>query len=223
MRISFKQNASLRLRRNLQSVAFCGLMIFLFAPSLYAQNTIHVKGRVLGENGQPLPKATVQVKGTTTGVSTDDAGNYEIVAPSNATLLISSVGYASSSIKVAGRPFLEVALAPTGNSLEQVVVVGYGTQKKRDVTGSVVSVSEQSLREVPVSNLQGALQGKAAGLEVQTTGTTPGSDMQIRIRGVRSISGSNAPLFILDGIPYDGSLNDINPDYVASIDVLKDA
>ena len=226
MRISFKQNAPRRLWRlwsNLPAVAFCVVMVFLFAPSVDAQNTIHIKGRVLGENGQPVPKATVQVKGMKIGVSTDDAGNYEIVAPSNATLLISSVGYASSSIRVSGRPFIEIALATAGNSLDQVVVVGYGTQKKRDVTGAVVSVNEQSLREVPVSNLQGALQGKAAGLEIQTTGTTPGSDMQIRIRGNRSISGSNAPLFIVDGIPYDGSLNDINPDDVASIDVLKDA
>ncbi|HYC30087.1 MAG TPA: SusC/RagA family TonB-linked outer membrane protein, partial [Chitinophagaceae bacterium] len=101
--------------------------------------------------------------------------------------------------------------------------VGYGTQRKRDVTGSVVSVNEMALREVPVANLQQALQGRAAGVEVQRAGTSPGANAVIRIRGMRSILGSNDPLFVVDGIPFQGSLNDINPDDVASIDVLKDA
>jgi len=219
--ISFKNDHAMRLLS--RAIAFCASAILLFTAGVQAQNTIHIKGRVLNESGQPVAKATVMVKGAKTGISTDDAGNFEIVAPSDATLVISSVGYTASSIRVAGRPSIEVSLAASSNSLDQVVVVGYGTQKKKDVTGSVVSVNEKALREVPSANLQGALQGKAAGLEIQTTGTTPGSDMQIRIRGTRSISGSNAPLFILDGIPYDGSLNDINPGDVASIDVLKDA
>jgi TonB-linked SusC/RagA family outer membrane protein len=178
---------------------------------------------VLNDAGQPVPRASVQVRGSKTGVTTDEGGNYELTAPANGVLVVTCVGYNSITLHVQGRTALEAILQAAPNSLEQVVVVGYGVQKKKDVTGSVVSVNERALREVPSANLQGALQGKAAGLEIQTTGTTPGSDMQIRIRGVRSISGSNAPLFILDGIPYDGSLTDINPDDIASIDVLKDA
>jgi len=211
------------LRVLLRVLTFCCLAMFLILPSLIAQNTIHVKGRVVNENGQPVPRATVTVKGTKVGVTTDDAGSYEITAPSNGTLVVTSVGFTTFSINIQGRPVLDAVLQTAPNSLDQVVVVGYGVQKKKDVTGSVVSINERALREVPSSNLQGALQGKAAGLEIQNTGTTPGSDMQIRIRGVRSISGSNAPLFVLDGIPYDGTLTDINPDDVASIDVLKDA
>lgn len=218
MSASFKQQL-----RKAFAVAFYAMATFLLAPVLRAQNTIHIKGRVLSEGGQPVAKASVQVKGSTTGVSTDDNGHFEIVAPSNAVLVISSVGYAASTIKVNGRPSIEIALTATSNSMDQVIVVGYGTQRKRDVTGSIVSISERALREVPSSNLQGALQGKAAGLEIQTTGTTPGSDMQIRVRGIRSINGSNAPLIILDGIPFDGSMTDINPDDVSSIDILKDA
>jgi len=204
------------------TIAFCLLTAVLLTPVLQAQNTIHIKGRVMSANG-PVTKATIQQKGSTNGVSSDDAGNFEIVAPSNATLVISSIGYAPATIKVGGKPFLSILLAAAENSLDQVVVVGYGSQKKRDVTGSVVSVKEQALHEVPVDNLQGALQGQAAGLEVQTTGTTPGSDYQIRIRGNRSISGSNAPFFVVDGIPYEGSLTDLNTDDIASVEVLKDA
>ena len=230
MRVSFKQvfpkgsfMLVIRLLRKSSTMAFCALATFLFSLSLTAQNTTHLSGRVLSESGQPVAKATVQVKGATSGTSTDDNGRFEITVPVGGTIVVSSIGYVSTTIRVGGRSTIEIALAASNNSLDQVVVVGYGTQKKKDVTGSVVSVNEKALREVPTSNLQGALQGRAAGLEIQNTGTTPGSDMQIRIRGVRSISGSNAPLFILDGIPYDGSLNDINPDDVASIDVLKDA
>jgi len=241
MRISFKPTArklslmlSGRFLRKLLPAAFCALATSLLALSLQAQNpgsrpssaqnTIHIKGRVLSESGQPVGKASVLVKGLSNGVSTDDNGNFEIVAPSNATLVISSVGFVATSIHVNGRPSIEVALAAASNALDQVVVVGYGTQKKRDVTGSVVSVNEQALRSVPVANLQGALQGKAAGLEVQKVGTRPGAGAVIRVRGERSINGSNDPLLILDGIPFEGgNINDINPDDVASIDVLKDA
>lgn len=215
MRISF--------RRDVLTLTFCSLATFLLQPVLLAQNTIHVKGRVVNESGQPLPRATVQVRNGQTAVVTDDSGNFEIVVASDGTLVITSVGYNSFTVRVQGRPFLDAVLQAAPNSLDQVVVVGYGTQKKRDVTGAVTSVSEQALRSVPVSNLQNALQGQAAGLDIATVGTKPGSGGQIRIRGMRSILGSNDPLLVLDGIPFDGNLNDINPDDVASVEVLKDA
>src|ERR1035437_1750031 len=209
--------------RNILTSAFSILLLFFFTFTTYAQNNILVKGRITNKKGEPLPRASIVFKDGATGVSSNDNGDFEINAPANGTLIFSSVGFTSREIKVNNQTSLTVSLVAADNQMEQVVVVGYGTQKKKDVTGSVTSVNEAALREVPVSNLQGALQGRAAGLEVQTVGTTPGSGAQIRIRGTRSISGSNDPLLVLDGIPYNGGLNDINPDDVASIDILKDA
>ncbi len=220
MRNSFKQLLPAALR----ALAFCSLATFLIIPLLTAQNTIHIKGRVVNESGQPIPKATVQVSNSKTAVTTDDNGNYEITAASNATLVVTSVGYTSFTAPVGGRSLLDAVLHASPNSLDQVVVVGYGTQKKRDVTGSIVSVSAKTLSEVPASNMGLALQGRAAGVEIQRVGTQPGAAAVIRVRGERSILGSNDPLLVLDGIPYEGgNLNDINPDDIASIEVLKDA
>jgi TonB-dependent SusC/RagA subfamily outer membrane receptor len=148
----------------------------------------------------------------------------QLLAPAQGTLVISSVSFVTKEVAITGNQTIDVVLVEACNQLEQVVVIGYGTQKKKDVTGSIVSVSETALREVPVPNLQQALQGRAAGLEVQKLGTTPGAGAVIRIRGERSINGSNDPLIVLDGIPFEGgNLNDINPDDVASVDILKDA
>jgi len=199
------------------------LLLFFPFAQLIAQENIKVRGRVLNPSGQPVPNASVVVRGSSVGTSTSEAGTFEISAPSNGVLVISSVGFVASEVVISGRTNITVNLAVAGNDLEQVIVVGYGTQRKKDVTGAVVSVSEKELREVPVANIQQALLGRAAGLEVQTVGNQPGAGAQIRIRGIRSISGSNEPLFVVDGIPYDGNLNDINPDEVASVDILKDA
>ena len=144
-------------------LTFCSLATFLIIPLLTAQNTIHIKGRVVNESGQPVPKATVQVKNSKTAVTTDDSGNYEITAALDAMLVVSSVGYTSLTLRVAGRSVPDAVLHASPNSLDQVVVVGYGTQKKKDVTGSIVSVSAKTLSEVPASNMGLALQGRAAG------------------------------------------------------------
>ncbi len=201
------------------------LLLFISAalvlPS-YGQNNL-VKGQIKNEKGQPVINASIVVKGSTTGVSSDANGNFEISAPPRSILVISSVGYAAKEISIGNNQTLNISLTSSTSDLEQVVVVGYGTQKRRDVTGAVVSINETALREVPVANLQQALQGRAAGLEVQKVGNQAGAGAQIRIRGTRSISGSNEPLIVLDGIPYEGTLNDINPDDVASVDILKDA
>lgn len=198
--------------------------VVLLNSTVSAQNTIRVTGRVINEAGQPVANASVVVQSTSQGVTTNENGNYTLSIAPNGTLVISYVGLGTQEINVKNRTTINITLtASIATNLDQVVVVGYGTQKRRDVTGSVSSVGETALREVPVANLQGALQGRAAGLEIQSVGTTPGSGAQIRIRGTRSISGSNDPLLVLDGIPYDGNLNDINPDDVASVDVLKDA
>lgn len=222
--IQDKASTFLRLPKMTCRMALLAVLCFCFpAITLNAQDNVLVKGRITDERGQPVVNASIIVKGTTTGANSNESGNFEISAPRNATLVISYVGYAPREIRVSDQP-LNISLTPAGNDMEQVVVVGYGTQKKKDVTGAVVSVNEKALKEVPGANIQQLLQGRAAGLEIQRIGTMPGSGAQIRIRGERTINGSNDPLIVLDGIPFEGgSLNDINPDEIASIDILKDA
>ncbi|MDB5193658.1 MAG: TonB-dependent receptor [Segetibacter sp.] len=203
-------------------IAFC-CILFSGLPQLSFGQNIMVSGRVANDSGQVIPGVSVTVVGATTGTSTNAAGSFTLSVPNNGSISVSAVGYETRTFRITSAAPLDIRLTSSQRQLEQVVVVGYGTQRKRDVTGSVASVSETALREVPVANIQGALQGRAAGLEVQTVGSNPGSGAQIRIRGIRSISGSNDPLIVLDGIPYDGSLNDINPSDVSSVDVLKDA
>jgi len=201
-------------------------LFFFYAFAVNAQGTqrLTVRGVIKNDSGQAITQASVVVKGQSEGVSSNDQGQFEISANSNAVLVISSVGYQNREVAVNGRMSLTIVMVKTSASLEQVVVVGYGTQKKRDVTGSIVSVSSKTLNEVPAANIGIGLQGRAAGLEIQRVGTTPGATPVIRIRGERSILGSNDPLVVLDGIPYEGgTLNDINPQDIASIEILKDA
>lgn len=215
-----KQTANIK-KRLLRTLM---LLQFLCITGLAMAQNITVKGRVVNNDGQPLQGASVVVKGTTGGTTANDNGDFTISVPANSTLIISAVDFTPQEIKVNNRTSLSVKLVAIDKTMEGVVVVGYGTQRRRDVTGSVVSVNEKALREVPVANLQSALQGRAAGLEVQRVGTKPGAGAVIRIRGERTINGSNDPLIILDGIPFEGgSLNDINPDDVSSVDILKDA
>lgn len=203
---------------------FVLLLCLLQGLTAVAQERIKVTGRLTKEDGQPISYASVSVKGESgTGTTTNEDGYYTISVPANAVLVFSAVDYLAKEMSVGGQTTLNVLLKSADKSMGEIVVIGYGTQRKRDVTGAIVSVKESELREVPAANLQQALQGRAAGLEVQRTSNQPGGGAQIRIRGIRSISGSNDPLVVLDGIPYEGTLNDINPDDVASIEVLKDA
>lgn len=209
-------------RRMLFFVLFTACFAF---PSLeIAAQDKTVSGQVTSVAGEPLDGVSVQIKGSTTGVTTNKSGQYTIATKQGATLVISNVGYETKEIVVGESSVLNIQLIASNQNMGEVVVVGYGVQRKKDVTGSVVSLKESELREVPAANLQQALQGRAAGLEIQRVGTRPGAGAVIRIRGERTINGSNDPLIILDGIPYEGgNLNDINPDDVASIDILKDA
>ena len=224
-----KAIASARLLLKKSAPALAMMVCFAAINPLLAQN-IAVKGRVLDAAGQGISNASVTVKGSATGVSSDQAGNFTISAPSNATLVVSSVGFVSTEVRVNGQTSLSVSLRPSDNNLDQVVVVGYGTQRKRDVTGSVTSVSGTALREVPAPNVIAQLKGRAAGVDIVSNSATPGGGGQIRIRGNRTITNSqtasdalDGPLLVLDGIPYGGSINDINPDDVASLEILKDA
>lgn len=185
-----------------------------------------VRGKVTDEAGAGLPGVSVLIKGTKKGVSTNGNGEFSLSFPQGTAvvLVFTSVGYISQEVSVGSRSVVNVSLVPDNKALAEVVVVGYGTQKKSDVTGSISSINDKALKEVPTSNMVSALQGRVAGLEIQRTGSTPGSGNQIRIRGERSINGSNDPLVVLDGIPFEGgNLNDINPNDIASVDVLKDA
>lgn len=193
---------------------------FLALPA-FAQNP--VKGRVTDAQGKPVPQASVVVKGSTTGVSTNDNGEFTINAASNAILVISSVGYPAREVNVNGQTDLTVTLQAGTTDLDQVIVVGYGTQRKRDVTGSTVSVKGETLNEIKAPNIVNQLQGRAAGVDIVNNSSQIGAGGQIRIRGNRSITGNNNPLIVVDGMVYGGSVNDINPDNIANVDILKDA
>lgn len=209
--------------KKLLPVVLSALMAALFSFSGHAQNTIRVTGRVVNETGQPVPKVSVAVKGATGGVTGNDNGDFEINAPANGTLVISSVGYTPREVAVNNQQSISVTLNVQAGSMNEVVVVGYGTQRKEAVTGSVASISGDKVREVPSPNISQALQGRIAGVEMTQTSTRPGATMQIRVRGTRSLSADNNPLIVLDGIPFIGSIADINPDDIKSVDILKDA
>lgn len=185
---------------------------------------ITVKGNVSDQNGS-LPGVSVGIEGSREGVVTDGTGNYTIKVAPDATLIFSSVGYKTQRVPVNGQTVINVTMVSDTRSLNDVIVVGYGTQKKSDVTGSIVSVNERTLRDIPAANLGQALQGQAAGVDIQKSGgnSHPGASPSILIRGTRSKNASNAPLIVVDGIPFNGSLNDINPDDIISLEVLKDA
>ncbi|WP_432713534.1 SusC/RagA family TonB-linked outer membrane protein, partial [Pedobacter sp.] len=192
----------------------------------------NLKGRVLDEKNQPLPGAGVKLKLSGKSTVTGQDGSFSITAADNEnTLVISFIGYASKEVTIKGGNTVQTIVMSTGaNELNDVVVVGYGSVKKSDVTGSVVSISEATLKEVPAPNLIAQLKGRTAGVTVVSNGSTPGTGGSIRIRGNRTITNSqgssdalDGPLLVIDGMPYGGSINDFSPDDVASMDILKDA
>ena len=186
------------------------------------QQSKKVTGYV-GDSQGPLIGATVQVKGTSNGAVTDLDGRFELDAPQGATLVVSYVGYVSQEVVVGAGSNLSIILEEEGNNLNEVVVIGYGTQRREAVTGSVANIGGEKLNQVAATNAAQALQGRVAGVLMTQTSSQPGAEMQIRIRGQRSLSASNDPLIVLDGIPFMGVLSDINPADIKSMDILKDA
>ena len=199
--------------------AICPLPTF----AAVAQNqTIKVKGQVVDENGEPLIGATVRLKDAATGVITDFDGNFSIDCKSNATLIVSYMGYKTREIAVRGRAALEpIELTSDTNVLDQVVVVGYGVQKKADLTGSVSIVNADELKKVSNSNISTMLEGKVSGVQITSDGQ-PGADPSVRIRGIGSF-GSTAPLYVIDGVPMGTTIRDFSPNDIETIQVLKDA
>ncbi len=184
------------------------------------QQTKQATGQVSDSQG-PLIGATVMEKGTSNGTVTDFNGNFSLNVKPGATLVISYVGYESQEIKAGDN--LRVELKEDGHVVNEVVVIGYGTQRREAVTGSVANIGGEKLNQIAATNAAQALQGRVAGVLMTQTGSKPGDEMQIRIRGQRSLSASNDPLIVLDGIPFMGVLSDINPADIKSMDILKDA
>ena len=184
------------------------------------QQTMQASGHVTDSQG-PLIGATVMEKGTSNGTVTDFEGNFSLNVKPGATLVVSYVGYISQEVKAGSN--MHVNLKEDGHVVNEVVVIGYGTQRREAVTGSVANVNGEKLNQVAASNAAQALQGRVAGVLMTQTSSKPGEEMQIRIRGQRSLSASNDPLIVLDGIPFMGQLSDINPADIKSMDILKDA
>lgn len=183
-----------------------------------------VTGKVTDAFGGSLPGVSVVVKGTTNGVITDNNGSYSLSnITENATLQFSFVGMTTLEAPVGSKTTINVVLKEETVGIEEVIAVGYGTQRKEAVTGSVASIKGDALRDVSSSNITQALQGRIAGVQMEQISTKPGATMQIRIRGTRSLNANNDPLVVLDGIPFGGSISDIDPDNIKSIDILKDA
>jgi len=186
---------------------------------------LKVSGRVTDSAGQPLPGVTVMVKGTTdAGTITDSGGLFSLQnIPSDAKLVFSFIGMRTQEIEVAGKAEINLVLTEETIGIEEVVAVGYGTMKKSDVTGSLVSLSEDEIKSIPVINPAMAIQGRAAGVQVMNNSHQPGGDVSIKIRGTNSINAENEPLYVVDGFPLTGGLKYINPNDIVSMEILKDA
>ncbi|MFY0624876.1 MAG: TonB-dependent receptor [Reichenbachiella sp.] len=183
---------------------------------------ITVTGKIVDNTGEPLPGATVQQVGTTNGTVTDIEGNFSISVPTNATITLSFIGYKSSEVTVGGRSDIgTVTLEMDLTELEEVVVIGYGTQRKVDLTGSVAIVDTDEMKKISSSNISTALQGKIAGVNITSDGQ-PGADPVVRIRGMGSF-GNTAPLYIVDGVIIGTTIRDFSPNDIESLQVLKDA
>ncbi|MEM9830273.1 MAG: TonB-dependent receptor [Bacteroidota bacterium] len=204
-----------------------------------------ISGKVLDlSTDEPIPGVNILVKGTTVGTLTDAEGNYRLTAPDDAsTLVFSSVGYTSEEVEINGRTIINIALAPDIQSLSEVVVIGYGTQRRKDLTGSVASISEEEIKLQPIASFEQSLQGQVPGVQVTQTSNAPGGGISLRIRGGNSINAGNEPLYVIDGIPIyndndafapsrgntpsqepsSNALANLNPNDIASIEILKDA
>lgn len=206
------------------SIALC--MLFSMPALAQTQGSITVTGYVKDATGESLIGATVQVKGVTGGTITDVDGNYMLKnVPARGILVFSFVGMQNKEVAVNGKKTINVTLSDDTQQLEQVVVIGYGSVKKSDVTGSVASVKTEALKEIPANSVEGLLQGRAAGLQVINSSQDPGADATVRIRGGSSLRGSNSPLVVVDGFPLGdaGDLKQINPSDIVNIEILKDA
>ena len=206
-------------------IFFATMAMLVLSAAALAQN-ITVKGSVVDEAGEGIVGASVQVKGTTTGIAADVDGNFTISVPSNAILVISSIGYETKEVAVAGKTFINVTLKADNEFIESAVVLGYGSAKKvSTLVGSVATVNSETVKSTPAASALDALQGQVAGMSVLTTGGVSGdNNVSMTLHGVGSLGASSTPLFVIDGIPSSSSaVMNMNPNDIESVSVLKDA
>ncbi|SEK77446.1 SusC/RagA family TonB-linked outer membrane protein [Parapedobacter koreensis] len=216
----------LRRQRGKAIKAAClSLLLFFYSVYTMAQGGgVGISGIVVDEGGVALSGVSIRSSVGTASTSTDDGGRFTIRVPASSALIFSYVGYATQEIKVGeADQQLTVTLVGEASALDEVIVVGYGVQRKEAVTGSVATIGGDQMRDVPSANISQALQGRLPGVQLSQTSSQPGATTQIRIRGTRSLNASNDPLVVLDGIPFAGSIGDINPNDIKSLDILKDA
>lgn len=203
---------------------FSILTAFVVPLQAFAASDIHVTGKVTeaGTN-EPLIGVSVMITGTTSGTVTDFDGNYEINVPADGSLLFSYIGFVDVTVPVNGQGVINCELGVDNKLLDEVVVVGYTVQKKRDVLGAVSKVNGSELVKVPVSSVEQSLQGRVAGVDITTQTGAPGAGLSVRVRGTNSISSNNEPLYIVDGIPVESAFNTLSPNDIENITILKDA
>lgn len=200
------------------------VFVFLLAPLFtMAQQSGSVTGTITSGDHHPLPGVTVAVKGTLKGTVTDENGRYHIEAQRGDSLVFSSVGLQTREVPVGLTPVVNLIMSSGNNKLNEVMVVSYGTQKNKYVTGSITQLNVSGMKDMPVGQFAEQLEGKVTGMQVQQNNGEPGQGMQFRIRGAASLSSGNQPLFVVDGVPVTGSINNINPAQIATFTVLKDA
>jgi TonB-linked SusC/RagA family outer membrane protein len=202
------------------------VLLTLFGYSAIFAQTRQITGRVTSaDDGSGLPGVSVRIKGTSTGTQTDVNGAFKISAPADAILVFSYIGYVPQEVAAGERAVVNIKLSPSSSSLNEVVVIGYGTAKRGDLTGSISSVSATTIGSMPITSADQALQGRAAGVQVTNNDGSPGGNITVLIRGTGSLAtNGNAPLYVVDGYPIDaGGINNINPSDIATIDILKDA
>ncbi|MFZ1313717.1 MAG: TonB-dependent receptor plug domain-containing protein, partial [Chitinophagaceae bacterium] len=212
--------------RMLKKVGLCLLLLTALSPlnSIFAQGR-QITGTVTSsENKQPVASATVTVKGTKNATTTDAQGNYKITVDSKATTLVfTSASFIAFETSINGRTVIDAELIAEVRALEDVVVVGYSTIKRKDLTGSVSSVNSKQLKDFPLSSAAEALQGKLAGVQLTSSEGAPGAEIIVRVRGGGSITQDNSPLYIVDGVQVENALSVLSPQDIATVDVLKDA
>jgi TonB-linked SusC/RagA family outer membrane protein len=195
----------------------------LLIPALAWGQARQVSGVVKDATGEPIIGASVLEKGTVNGIITDLNGRFSLQVARNAILEISYVGYTSQAFPVQNRTRIDIVLEEDLKTIDEVVVIGYGTARKSDIAGAIASVDSKTIQEVPAISVAAALQGRIPGIDISSTTSNVGGEMRIRVRGERSLTADNNPLIVVDGIPFNGSLNDISPNDIKDIQVLKDA
>lgn len=201
------------------------MLLLLITVVCFATNAqINITGKVLDKQREPLPGVSVTIKGTTTGTLTGIDGDYSITVPNAKSVLVFSfVGFQKYEILVSTQKVVNVTLGELTTDLDEIVVVGYGVQKKSDLTGGITSISADQINNIPAVNLSQRLQGQVAGLNITASNARPGEDGKILIRGKKTLSGSTSPLIVLDGIPFAGSMSEIDQNSIENISILKDA